>query len=138
MVEFVSPKELDSKPPITEEEVAPGAEGAEAKGKRVAEEVAAGELKKGKVPLHPAMIRLPLSVIGRVAETATGYRGFEFTDRELNDLAELWMQCGIEISPVAQAIVASVSILGFKAGGYFAWRRAGKPEQKPEKKEELK
>jgi hypothetical protein len=122
MVEWQKPEDLDSRPPINEQEEL------EKEGKRLAEEGAVEELKKGKVPLHPAFVRLPFSITGRAAAAATGYPGFEFTDRELNDLAELWMQCGVTVSPVMQAAVATIVIVGIKTISYAQWKKAGKPK----------
>ena len=83
--------------------------------------------RTGKVPLHPAVIRLPFSIFGRVGTELTGYPGFTFTEQELNDLAELWMQTGVEMPPMMQAMVGTTAMAGGKVLGYYAWRRAGKP-----------
>ena len=109
----------DIKPPLTEE------------GLREDEEeiksTEARQFVQGKIPLHPAVIKAPASVVGRLATEITGYPGFTFTEEELNDLAELWVACGIETSPTIQALIGSVAVLGVKIGGYTVWRRAGKP-----------
>lgn len=89
-----------------------------------AEQVAAS----GKVPLHPAVIRLPFSIFGRVGTELTGYPGFTATEQELNDLAELWMQCGVMMKPMLQAAIGTTAMVGFKFLGYFAWAKAGKPK----------
>ena len=91
------------------------------------EEDKARDFAKGGLPLHPAVIRLPASVFGRLATELSGYEGFAFTREELEDLASLWMECGIEADPRLQAMVGSVAMLGVKAGGYTAWRRQGRP-----------
>jgi len=83
------------------------------------------EFVEGRIPLHPAVIRLPASVFGRLASEITGYEGFTFTQEELDDLASLWMACGIEANPRLQAMVGSIAMLGVKAGGYTVWRRQG-------------
>ncbi len=100
-------------------------------------------MRAGKVPLHPAVIRLPFSIFGRIGTELTGYEGFSFTEMELNDLAELWVQCGVEMSPLLQASIGTTAMVGGKSLGYFAWIKAGKPKlHKPgesyekEKKEE--
>lgn len=85
-------------------------------------------LKAGKVPLHPAMIRAPASVLGRIGTELTGYPGFTFTEQELNDLAEVWVMTGVEMSPMLQATITTTSLFGFKSLGYFAWAKAGKPQ----------
>ena len=92
-----------------------------------AEEDKARDFARGGIPLHPAVIRLPASVFGRLATELSGYEGFTFTREELEDLASLWMECGIEADPRLQAMVGSVAMLGVKAGGYTAWRRQGRP-----------
>ena len=84
--------------------------------------------RAGKVPLHPAAIRLPFAITGRALSELTHYPGFVYTEQELNDLAELWIQCGIEASPLAQAILATVTMFGMKILVYGMWIRAGKPE----------
>ena len=83
--------------------------------------------RQGKIPLHPAVIRLPASILGRVGTELTGYPGFTFTEQELNDLADLWMQCGIEMNPLMQASIGTTAMLGGKSLGYFAWVKSGKP-----------
>lgn len=104
-------------------------------------------MRAGKVPLHPAVIRLPFSVSGRVLSELTKYPGFIMTERELQDLAELWMACGVEMNPLLQASIGTTSLLGAKSLGYFAWVKAGRPAirvtaegepiwEKPEEKEE--
>lgn len=84
--------------------------------------------RQGKVPLHPAVIRLPFSVFGRIGTELTGYPGFTFTEQELNDLAELWVQCGVEMNPLLQASIGTTAMVGGKSAGYFAWVKAGKPK----------
>ena len=120
--------EGQAEPPLTseEEEIEETAELGEIPEERRA---AAGRVaRQGKVPLHPAVIRLPASILGRVGTELTGYPGFTFTDQELNDLADLWMQCGIEMSPMIQAAVGTTAMLGGKSLGYLAWVKAGKPK----------
>jgi len=85
-------------------------------------------VRAGKVPLHPAAVRLPFSILGRIGTEMSGYEGFSFTESELNDLAELWVQCGIMMSPILQASIATTAMVGGKFGGYWAWVRAGKPK----------
>lgn len=84
-------------------------------------------MAEGKVPLHPGVITLPFSILGRVGTELTGYPGFVFTEFELNTLAELWIQCGIMMSPMLQASIGTTSMVGGKALGYFAWVKMGKP-----------
>jgi len=83
-------------------------------------------MRQGRVPLHPAAIRLPASIFGRIGTELTGYPGWTFTEMELNDLAELWIQCGIEMNPLLQASIGTTAMVGGKSLGYFAWVKGGK------------
>lgn len=85
-------------------------------------------MRAGKMPLHPAVIRLPFSIFGRIGTELTGYPGFTFTEMELNDLAELWVACGIEMNPLLQASIGTTAMVGGKSLGYFAWVKSGKPK----------
>lgn len=93
------------------------------------EEIGAEErvMRAGKVPLHPAVIRLPFSIAGRIGFELTSYEGFVFTEQELADLSDLWVQCGVEMSPLLQAAIGTTAMTGGKFLGYFAWVKAGKP-----------
>ena len=82
--------------------------------------------REGKVPLHPAAVRFPASVAGRFASELTGCPGLAFTDQELADLGEIWVQCGVEANPVIQALLATVAMIAIKGLGYKAWERAGR------------
>lgn len=84
-------------------------------------------MRPGKMPLHPAVVRLPFSILGRVGTELTAYPGFTFTEQELNDLADLWIACGIEMNPLLQASIGTTAMVGGKSLGYFAWVKAGKP-----------
>jgi len=84
-------------------------------------------VRAGKLPLHPAVIRLPFSILGRVGTELTGYSGFTFTERELADLSELWVQCGILMNPMLQASIGTTAMVGAKFIGYGMWVKAGKP-----------
>ena len=134
-VEFLPPAG-ESKPPFA------GIEGEEREaetipGKLPPEiEVEERVVRAGRVPLHPAVIRLPMSVIGRAGAELTGYEGFHFTESELNDLAELWEQCGIMMSPLIQASIGTTAMIGAKTISYAVWVKAGKPKSEtaePEK-----
>lgn len=101
--------------------------------------------RAGKVPLHPAVIRLPFSIAGRIGFELSGYPGFVFSEQELADLSELWVQTGVVMTPMLQAAIGTTAMTGGKFLGYFAWVKAGKPsipgakaigEETMEKKEE--
>ena len=65
----------------------------------------------------------------------THYEGFEFTTEELEMLAELWRACGIEMSPVPQAVIGTTSMFGVKFGGYVVWRKTQRTEEKVHEEE---
>jgi len=83
--------------------------------------------RQGKVPLHPAAIRFPAAVAGRVSAEVTGFPGLIFTDQELQELGELWTQCGMEASPLVQAMVATTAMIAIKMAALLAWQKAGRP-----------
>ncbi len=80
----------------------------------------------GKMPLHPAVVKLPLRVEGEALAQLTGFDGWRWSEEELNDLADLWVQCGIYMSPVAQAMIATVAALGAKGMAYVTWKRTAR------------
>lgn len=84
--------------------------------------------KIGKVPLHPAVVRIPFSVMGRIGTELTSYPGFTFTEQELADLGELWQQTGIMMAPLTQAAIGTTAMVGAKVMGYTLWVKAGKPK----------
>jgi len=77
----------------------------------------------GKVPLHPAAVRFPLRVVGNMAAEFTGFEGFRWQEDELEELAALWASTPIQMSPTAQAMIATVAALGAKGTAFAAWRR---------------
>lgn len=83
--------------------------------------------RQGKVPLHPAAIRFPAAVAGRASAEITGFPGLIFTDQELQELGELWTQCGMEASPLVQAMVATTAMIAIKMAALLAWQKAGRP-----------
>lgn len=116
-----------SQPPLGAIDDEEAAELGDLPRERGREEGARRVASQGKVPLHPAVITLPASILGRIGTELTGYPGFTFTQRELDDLADLWMQCGIEMPPLLQASIGTTAMMGGKTLGYFAWVKAGKP-----------
>lgn len=114
-------EEGEARPPL---EAEAGAEvGAEAEA-----EARVGALRAGKVPLHPAFVRLPLRAEGALLSHFTGFPGFEYDEATLNDLGEMAQQLDIQLNPMWQFVVALLSVHAVKALGFLAWRRAGKPK----------
>ena len=97
-----------------------------------------GVVRTGKVPLHPAFIRLPLRAEGLVLTEMTGYAGWIYDEATLNDLAEMGQQLGVELNPGMQFAVALVCAHAVKTIGYYGWIKAGKPKlHKPGYEEEI-
>lgn len=110
------------RPPLEAEEGAEAGAGAEEEAR------IEGALRAGKVPLHPAFVRLPLRAEGVILHQFTGYPGFEYDEGTLNDLAEMAQQLDIELNPTWQFLVALLAAHAVKFLGYAAWRKAGKPK----------
>jgi len=81
----------------------------------------------GKIPLSPAVIKPPLRLEGRLLAETTGWNGWLYTEEELDELCNLIDQCGIEMSPQVQVVIALGTMHGARAVGYFDWRRRGRP-----------
>jgi len=112
----VEPTEGEIKPPLEQPE-----------GEEIPEEVPEAKRVMGKVPLSPAVIKPPLRLEGTVLAEATGWKGWLYTEEELNDLCELIEQCGIEMRPQVQVLIAFGTIHGVRIAGYMAWKRRGRP-----------
>lgn len=83
--------------------------------------------KAGKVPLHPAMVKIPLRAEGLILSEWTKWEGWLYTEAELNDIADLAIQVGIELNPAMQFFTALLGAHAFKMIGFVRWRRAGSP-----------
>ena len=81
------------------------------------------------VPLHPAMIRIPMRAEGLALEHLTGWEGWPWTEAELNDFAEMGAALDIKLSPLWQFMVTIISAHAIKVSFYVRWSRAGKPTQ---------
>ena len=88
-----------------------------------------------KIPLSPAVIKPPLRFEGQVLSELTGYTGWLYTEEDLEDIANLIEQCGWEVAPQIQILIALLTLHGVKYGGYLAWKRAGRPGDLKKKKE---
>ena len=130
MAEITSPETTAPPPPAIE--VSPGDSGGisfkRERGAETPDQAGSKPAQTGKkVPttLDPATFRLALAVPGRMAASLTGYDGFELTDREIKDLSAVWAQVQIPLTPMSQALAATVVIVAVKTFGYMAWRRQG-------------
>ena len=80
-----------------------------------------------KLPLDPNVIRFPIMTISRAGAEITGYPGWQFTDEESKVLSEALAKLMIEVPAWANVALLAAGMLGGKALGYTAWRRAGQP-----------
>lgn len=126
-LDFEAIRESESRPPLAGQEGQEGGGGVMGEPESLEPGAFGPAAKAGKVPLHPAVIRLPCSILGRVGSELTGYPGFVFTQQELDDLAALWEQTGVQMNPMTQAAIGTTAMIGGKVLGYFAWVKAGKP-----------
>jgi len=85
-------------------------------------------VRAGAVPLHPAMVRLPMRAEGLILAEWTKWEGWLYTEAELNDIAELSQEVGIMLNPVAQFFTALIGLHAIKILGFVRWNRAGRPE----------
>ena len=73
------------------------------------------------------MVKPPLRFEGFLLYEITGYEGWLYTEEDLEDIAKLVKECGLEATPVFQLIFSMAGIHGTKAAGYLTWVRRGKP-----------
>uniref|UniRef100_A0A6M3JPQ2 Uncharacterized protein n=1 Tax=viral metagenome TaxID=1070528 RepID=A0A6M3JPQ2_9ZZZZ len=117
-IDFTSNEESDIAPPLG------GPEAAEP-----TPHIDEGKVSPKEVPLHPAMIRIPMRAEGLALEHITGWEGWPWTEEELNDFAEMGAALDIRLNPLWQFMVAIISAHAIKISFYVRWSRAGKPTQ---------
>jgi len=81
----------------------------------------------GKIPLSPAVIKPPLRLEGSILAETTGWKGWIYTEQELDELCSLIEQCGVEMSPQFQVFIALGTMHGVRVVGFMDWRRRGRP-----------
>lgn len=91
-----------------------------------AEEIKA-ERVTGKIPISPAVIKPPLRFEGLALSEITGYPGFIYSEEDLEDIALLIQECGLEADPKIQVLIALLGLHAAKFTGYMAWKRTGRP-----------
>jgi len=105
-------------PPLTEERLA--------EEERPPEEQIAAKKIVGKMPLLPGVVKPPLRFEGQVLAEITGYPGWMYTEEDLEDIATLIAECGIEADPRLQVVIALLGLHAAKFTAYVAWRRTGR------------
>jgi hypothetical protein len=97
-------------------------------------DVAAGqpeaEVPKGSkepIAITVDFVEITLGSMGTLAFQFTGYSPFQFSQKELQTIANLFAACEIKAPAQIQLIIGLVALMGAKIGGFVMWRRAGKP-----------
>lgn len=96
-------------------------------GEEPPEEVPEAKKVTGKIPLSPAVIKPPLRLEGTILAEATGWAGWLYTEEELEELTNLIAECGIELSPQIQVVIALGTMHGVRVAGYLHWKKKGRP-----------
>lgn len=96
-------------------------------GEEVPEEAPEAKKVVGKIPLSPAVIKPPLRLEGTLLAEFTGWTGWLYKEEELEELCNLIAECGIELSPQIQVVIALGTMHSVRAAGFMAWRRKGRP-----------
>jgi hypothetical protein len=86
-----------------------------------------GQVAQEPVDISVDFVEITLGSVGTIAFQFTGYSPFQFTQKELQTIANLAAACEIKAPARIQLIIGLVTLLGAKIGGYVLWRRAGKP-----------
>lgn len=80
---------------------------------------------RGKIPIVPAAVRLPLRFEGQFLSVTTGWEGWIYSEEELDDIVELVQACGLEASPVMQLISVMSGYHAAKLAAFAAWKKKG-------------
>ena len=94
------------------------------------------KVTSGKIPINPAVVKPLLRFEGIALNEFTGYPGWLYQEEDLENIAELVQQTGLEATPVMQLGLVLVGLHAEKTMGFFAWRKAGRPKEGEEKKSE--
>ena len=108
-------REAEVPPPLLEEEIA-----------EVPPEVRVAAI--GKIPISPAVVKPLLRFEGIALAETTNFSGFLYTEEDLENIAELVQQCGLQATPMLQLFLALGGMHAERGFAYFAWRKGGKPE----------
>jgi len=84
--------------------------------------------REGKIPISPGVIKPLFRFEGLALAETTNFAGFIYTEEDLDDIAQLVEQTGLEATPVLQLFLALSGMHASRGLAFFAWRRAGKPE----------
>lgn len=80
---------------------------------------------RGKIPIVPGAVRLPLRFEGEFLAVTTGWDGWRYSDEDLEDIVELVQACGLEASPAIQLIACLSGVHAAKLAAFAAWKKKG-------------
>lgn len=122
----IEQQEGEIAPPILEEEE---------RTEEEAKEVPGAQKVAGKIAISAAVIKPPLRLEGNLLADITGWAGWLYTEEELEDICQLIAQCGWELQPQYQALIALATLHGVRFVGFTAWKRKGRPGDLRSKKQ---
>lgn len=85
-------------------------------------------MASGRMPLDPLVVTPLLRFEGELLAEMTKYKGWLYSQEEIDAAANLIRNCSIEMRPDMQLAVMLIGLHAAKGGGYLVWRRQGKPE----------
>lgn len=80
---------------------------------------------RGKIPIVPGAVRLPLRFEGEFLSVTTGWDGWRYSDEDLEDIVELVQACGLEASPAMQLVACLAGVHAAKLAAFAAWKKKG-------------
>lgn len=83
--------------------------------------------KPGWIPLKPVAVTPVLRLEGDVLTWRTGWKGWQYSERDLADIGELIDACGIMAPAWAQLMGALAGLHAAKFAAYRDWKRRGSP-----------
>ena len=113
----------DIEPPLSMEDIS-------ARIRAEEEEPTKPGMPKGKMPIQPAVIRLAFRTPGELLAWKTKWDGWHLSERELEDIVELYSALGLEAPIWIQALIVPVVCYGERFVAYQAAKRSGKVGEK--------
>jgi len=117
----IQPAPGEIKPPLEDQFKAEEERGTEGEEEEITRSV------PDKIPISAAIIKPPLRLEGNVLAEITGYQGWIYSEEDLQEITDLFQQCGIMLSPQIQVVIAMATIHGAKFTAYLAWKKRGRP-----------
>lgn len=85
-------------------------------------------MTSGRMPLDPLVVTPLLRFEGELLAEMTKYKGWLYSQDEIDAFANLLRNCSFEMDPNVQVLVMIIGLHAAKGGGYLVWRRQGKPD----------